>query len=96
MTFIRDIANGTKHVRKKQRFDTMRVVSLPFSFDSPHAGFDEGTWDGPIRYLQGSIPLGKDGKGYLLIDLGEDAGEQRWHKFPPGEEPTVYTSTNVG
>jgi len=28
--------------------------------------------------VQGSIPVGKDGKGYLLIDLGEDAGEHRW------------------
>ena len=56
----------------------MRVVSLPFSFDTPHAGFDEGTWDGPIRYVQGDIPVGKDGKGYLLLDLGDEAAEHRW------------------
>jgi hypothetical protein len=29
-------------------------------------------------YLQSSIPVGLDGKGYLLIDYGEDAGEHRW------------------
>jgi hypothetical protein len=78
MTFIHDIANGTKHVRKKQSFEAMRVVSFPLSFDTPHAGFDEGTWDAPVRYVQGSVSLGRDGKGYLLIDLGGDAGEHRW------------------
>lgn len=78
MKFVSEIANRTKHVRNRQSFDTMRVVSLPFSFDVPHAGFDEGAWDGPVRYVQGSIPLGKDGKGYLLMDLGEEAAEHRW------------------
>lgn len=78
MRFISELANGTKHVRNKQTFESMRVVSLPFSFDTPHAGFDEGTWDGPVRYTQGSIPLGKDGKGYLVMDLGEEAAEHRW------------------
>jgi len=78
MRFISELANGTKHVRNKQTFESMRVISLPFSFDTPHAGFDEGTWDGPVRYTQGSIPLGKDGKGYLVMDLGEEAAEHRW------------------
>jgi hypothetical protein len=78
MRFISEIANGTKHVRNRQSFESMRVASLPFSFDTPHAGFDEGTWDGPVRYVQGSIPLGKNGKGYLLLDLGEGAAEHRW------------------
>lgn len=78
MRFISELANGTKHVRNKQTFESMRVVSFPFSFDTPHAGFDEGTWDGPVRYTQGSIPLGKDGKGYLVMDLGEEAAEHRW------------------
>jgi hypothetical protein len=78
MMFIHDIANGTKHVRKKQVFEAMRVVSLPFSFDTPHAGFDNGTWDGPIRYVQGDIPLGRTANGYLLLDLGEEAAEHRW------------------
>lgn len=78
MRFISEIANGTKHVRNRQSFESMRVASLPFSFDTPRAGFDEGTWDGPVRYVQGSIPLGKNGKGYLLMDLGEGAAEHRW------------------
>lgn len=78
MRFVSEVANGTKHVRNRQSFETMRVVSLPFSFDTPHAGFGEGTCDGPVRYVQGSSPLGKDDKGYLLMDLGEEAAEHRW------------------
>ena len=35
------IANGTKHVRGRQTFDTMRVAAAPFSFDTVHAGFDQ-------------------------------------------------------
>lgn len=78
MTFIHEIANGTKHVRGRQNFDTMRVVAAPFSFDMIHAGFDQGGLDGPIRYVQGALPVGRDGKGYLLIDFGENAAEYRW------------------
>jgi hypothetical protein len=70
MTFVQEIANGTKHVRGNQTFDTMRVAALPFMFDTPNAGFDQGVWDGPTRYVQGPLPAGPDGKGYLLIDLG--------------------------
>jgi hypothetical protein len=35
----------------------------------------------PIRvsgYGQGPYGVGPYGKGYLLLDLGEDAGEERW------------------
>jgi hypothetical protein len=78
MTFIHEIANGTKHVRGKQSFETMRVLAAPFSFGTLHAGWGEGSWDGPIRYVESSMPVGPDGKGYLLIDLGEDAAEHRW------------------
>jgi hypothetical protein len=78
MTFVHEIANGTKHVRGKQTFDTLRVVAAPFMFDTVHAGFDEGAWDGPVRHVQGSTPVGRDGKGYLLIDFGEEAAEHRW------------------
>lgn len=78
MTFIHEIANGTKHVRGKQSFETMRVLATPFSFDTVHAGWGEGVSDGAIHYVDSSNPLGRDGKGYLLIDLGEDAGEHRW------------------
>lgn len=78
MTFISEIANGTKHVKGRASFDSMRVVSIPFSFDTLQAGFDEGSWDSPVRYVQTSIPFGKDGKGYLVLDLGENAEEHRW------------------
>jgi hypothetical protein len=78
MSFIREIANGSKHVRGRQTFDTMRVVTAPFSFGTVHAGWNQGVWDGPVRYVQGPLPVGPDGKGYLLIDLGGDAAEHRW------------------
>ncbi len=77
MTFVHEIANGTKHVRGKQTFDTLRVAAAPFVFDTIYAGFDQGAWDGPVRYVQGSLPVGGDGKGYLLIDFGEEAAEHR-------------------
>ncbi len=47
-------------------------------FDMVHAGFGQGAWDGPVRYVQGSLPLGRDGKGSLLIDFGEEPAEYRW------------------
>ena len=75
---VREIANGTKHFRHKQSFETVRVMAAPLAFDQSTAGFDKGAWDGPIRYVQSSMPVGLDGKGYLLIDYGEDAGEHRW------------------
>lgn len=78
MQFVHEIANGTKHVRGKQSFETMRVAAAPFSFGTIHAGFGEGAWDGPVRYVEGSIPVGLNGKGYLLIDFGEEAVEHRW------------------
>jgi hypothetical protein len=78
MTFVHEIANGTKHVRGKQTLDTMRVAATPFMFDTVDAGFDRGAWDGPIRYVQEELPAGRDGKGYLLIDFGEDAARHRW------------------
>jgi hypothetical protein len=28
--------------------------------------------------IRGSSPLGLQGEGYLLLDLGEGAGEHRW------------------
>ena len=75
---VRELANGTKHFRHKQSFETIRVMAAPFAFDQLTAGFDEGAWDGPLRYVESSMPVGQDGKGYLLLDLGEDAGEHRW------------------
>ena len=35
-------------------------------------------WDGPIRYVKGSLPVGQNGEGYLVLDLGEAAGDARW------------------
>jgi len=75
---IADLANGTKHFIRDQGFETTRVAAAPFAFDQLHAGFDQGAWDGPIRYVAGSIPVGPQGEGYLLLDFGEGAGEQRY------------------
>ena len=89
------IANGSKHVRGRQTFDTMRVAAAPFSFDTVHAGFDQRAWDGPVRYVQGSLPVGRDGKGYLLIDFGEDAlnAGTCWRSlFASGVTSSVCTS----
>ena len=75
---LKELVNGTKHFEDRSAFETMRVVAVPFAFDQITAGWGEGAWDGPIRYVQGSMPIGLQGKGYLLLDLGEDAKEHRW------------------
>jgi hypothetical protein len=36
------------------------------------------TWDGPVRYVSGSLPVGQDNKGVLMFDFGEAAGDQRY------------------
>jgi hypothetical protein len=77
-SIIRELANGAKHFGRPMWFDTMKVTAAPFAFDQPSAGLDEGAWDRPIRYVEGSIPVGPHGKGYLLIDLGEEADNHRW------------------
>ncbi len=69
--FLREIVNGTKHFRPAKGFETARVVAAPFSLDQPTAGFDQGAWNGPIRYVTGELPVGFDGKGYLVLDLGD-------------------------
>jgi hypothetical protein len=33
MTFVHEVANGTKHVHGKQAYDTLRVAAAPFMFD---------------------------------------------------------------
>jgi hypothetical protein len=76
--YVQALANGGKHFDRDRGFETFRVAALPFSLDHPQAGLDMGAWDGPIRYVSGSLPVGRNGKGYLLLDLGEEAGEQRW------------------
>jgi hypothetical protein len=40
-----------------------------------------GAWDGSIRVRRGSLPVGANGQGYLVIDLGE-AAETRWPPAP--------------
>lgn len=75
---IRGLVNGTKHFDRKQGFETMRVTAAPFALDQPTAGFDEGAWNGPIRYVESEHPMGLNGRGYLLIDYGEGAAEHRW------------------
>lgn len=68
--WIQGLANGTKHTTP-QSFQALRVSRLPFSFDAPGAGWDEGAWDGPMPFVVGGDVL-------LLIDNGPDAGEHRW------------------
>lgn len=55
---------------------------MPFALDDPKVGFDMGAWDGPLRFVSGSLPVGPQGQGYPMLDLGERAGESRF----------VYTS----
>jgi len=61
MEFVHEIANGTKHMCGKQTFETLRVA--PHMFDTVHASFDHGAWDGPVRYVQGSLLVGRGGTG---------------------------------
>jgi hypothetical protein len=75
---LRDLVNGTKHFEDRSAFETMRVMAVPFAWGQVTAGWGEGAWGGPIRYVQSSIPVGLQGEGYLLLDLGEDAKEHRW------------------
>jgi len=78
---IRSLVNGAKHFAQDSNgaySETMLVIAAPLAFDQPTAGSDDVTWAGPIRYVQGSLPVGLQGKGYLLIDLGEGASEHRW------------------
>jgi hypothetical protein len=74
---IRELANGTKHFRYKQSFETVRVMAAPPALSQEITIADKGRWDGPIRYVQSSIPVEADGKGYLLIDFGDDEEEDR-------------------
>ena len=75
---LKDLVNGTKHFEDRQSFETMRVMAVPFAWGQVSAGWGEGAWGGPVRYVQGSMPAGLQGEGYLLLDLGEEAGEHRW------------------
>jgi hypothetical protein len=91
--FVQEIVNGTKHFRPAKGFETARVVAVPFALDQLTAGLDQGAWDGPVRYVAGELPVGFDGKGYLVLDLGDptpaDAPEDSdW--FPSVEnEPDI-------
>ncbi|MFL6388386.1 MAG: hypothetical protein ACJ71U_12965 [Terriglobales bacterium] len=75
---LRELTNGTKHFTNKANFQTIRVTAAPFAWGQVTAGWGEGAWDGPIRYVQSSIPVGFHGQGYLILDLGEAAGDHRW------------------
>lgn len=75
---VRQIVNGNKHFTSQAAFDTMLVAAAPLSLDQIGAGFDHGVWAGPIRFVSGSIPVGPNGQGCLLIDFGAFAGDQRW------------------
>lgn len=81
---VASVANGTKHFVADGGFESVRVVAAPFAFDQLTAGWDEGSWDqplaweGPVRYVAGSMPVGPKGKGYLLFDLGAEAEQHRY------------------
>ncbi len=76
--YLKTLTNGSKHF-EIQEFgcEAYRVAAAPFSFDVLGAGLDEGAWDGPVRYVSGSLPVGQDNKGVLMFDFGEGAGEQQ-------------------
>lgn len=76
---LRELTNSSKHFEARaQGFDAYRVAAAPFSLDVHGAGWDEGAWDGPIRYVSGSLPVGQDNKGVLMFDFGGGAGDQRY------------------
>ncbi len=77
--YLRELTNGSKHFEAREHgFEAYRVAAAPASFDVLGAGFDQGAWDSPIRYVSGSLPVGQDNKGLLMFDFGEGAGEQRY------------------
>lgn len=75
---LRDLVNGTKHFTDQSSFETVLVKAAPFAFGQITAGWGEGAWDGPLRYIQGALPVGLQGGGCLILDLGEADGEHRW------------------
>lgn len=77
--YLKDLTNGSKHFEERARgFEVYRVAAAPFSFEFWDAGSGQGAWDGPVRYVSGSLPVGQDNKGYLMFDFGEGAGEHRY------------------
>jgi hypothetical protein len=77
--YLKELTNGSKHSEaREQGFEAYRVAAAPFSFDVLGAGLDEGAWNGPIRYVSGSLTVGQDNKGVLMFDFGEDAGDLRY------------------
>jgi hypothetical protein len=70
---IRQLTVGAKHFGSAPSFKAERVGAPPFMLDERLAGLDEGSWDGPEPY-----DPDRHGKGYLVIDYGEGAGEHRW------------------
>ncbi len=77
--YLKDLTNGSKHFEaREQSFEAYRVAAAPFSLDVLGAGLSEGAWDGPVRYVSGSLPVGQDNKGVLMFDFGESAGEDRY------------------
>ncbi|MHB0773782.1 hypothetical protein ACYCVF_35495 [Bradyrhizobium sp. 1.29L] len=76
--YFRAITNGSKHFEMHETgVEAFKVEAAPFSLDTLGAGFDAGAWNGPVRYVSGSLPVGQDNKGVLLFDFGEPAGEQQ-------------------
>ena len=65
-------ARTDQHVRGRQTFDTMRVAAAPFRLI--RFTLDLIKVPGTARSVMYRVASGRpDGKGYLLIDFGEDA-----------------------
>lgn len=77
---VQEIATGSKHFRPSPAIESLKVEAPPFMFDTIGAGWGEGAWDGPVKYLTSPAPWGPKGKGYLLIDLGPEADG---HQYQP-------------
>jgi hypothetical protein len=70
---IQEIATGAKHFCRPS-FETLQVGAVPFIFDIPNAGFDEGAFDGPLPYDRDMAYNGR-----LLLDYGPGADSHRYY-----------------
>lgn len=70
---IQEVATGAKHFCEPS-FETLHVAAVPFMFDEPRAGFDEGAFDGPLPYNPDAPENGR-----LLLDYGPDTEPHRYY-----------------
>jgi hypothetical protein len=77
---VQDLANGSKHLRPTSGVEAVKVGAPPFMWDTLTAGWGEGHWDGPTKFVKAEGPWGPKGQGYLMIDLGP--GDEV-HRYQP-------------